>query len=280
MINKISDNKLMESFETIMPYFKYYLGENIGFSIANTESFLLVKVNGNIDINLKTGDKIPPDSAADKCIKGKKVIHTVLPESVFGIPLETIAVPVLENGDAQGAIVLFMNVDKTNKKQKITELSNNLSTSLEQISSNAVDMADDFKKINNTNESIGSFIEDTKNSSKKTDEVLAFIQGIAKQTNLLGLNAAIESARAGEYGKGFSVVSSEIRNLSNSTKESINQIDEILNTIQKSITEIYERFENSNDLLKNQTSHLDEITATIQKLTDNAEILKKFADEL
>lgn len=280
MINKISDNKLMEAFKTVMPYFKYYLGENIGLSMANTENFISVEINGNININLKAGDKIPANSAADICIKKKEVVHTILPESVFGIPLETIAVPVFEGGNIEGAIILFMNVDKTEQKQKITELSDTLSKSLEQISSNTFDMASDFKKINDTNESIGSFIEDTKNSSKKTDEVIEFIQGIAKQTNLLGLNAAIESARAGEYGKGFSVVSSEIRNLSNSTKESINQIDEILNNIQKSINEIYERFENSNNLLKNQTSHLEDITATIQQLTANAAVLKKFADEL
>ena len=127
---------------------------------------------------------------------------------------------------------------------------------------------------------IGDFISKTNEYSKKTDEVLSFVEDIAKQTNLLGLNAAIESARAGEYGKGFSVVSNEIRKLSKSTKESIEQINTTLRNIQNSIGEIERRFENSNNLLENQTAGLEEITATIQELTSNAALLNEFASTI
>lgn len=60
-------------------------------------------------------------------------------------------------------------------------------------------------------------INKTRDDMKKTDEIIRFVQNVSKQTNLLGLNAAIESARAGEMGKGFSVVANEIRNLSTKT---------------------------------------------------------------
>ncbi|WBL49285.1 methyl-accepting chemotaxis protein [Clostridium estertheticum] len=141
-------------------------------------------------------------------------------------------------------------------------------------------MTSGIQKIAETNSGIQKFIEITKDNSKKTDEVLSFIEGIAKQTNLLGLNAAIESARAGEFGKGFSVVSNEIRKLSQSTKESAKQINSMLNTIQDSINEIYLRFNDSNLILDNQSSGLEEITATVQELNSTAIILNEFTSKM
>jgi len=279
MINEISENKLMESFHTMMPYFKYYFGTDLGFSISNTEKFLLMEYAEKLRTSIRAGDKIPKGSAADECLKKKDVVHVIVPKEVFGIPLETIAIPVFVDDTIEGTIVISMSTDKIEKTEKISNLSNTLSTALTQMSSSAVKMSTTFQQINETNSSIENFIKETKDSSQKTDEVLSFIQGIAKQTNLLGLNAAIESARAGEYGKGFGVVSSEIRKLSNSTKESINEISATLTNIQNSINEIYEKFQSSSNLLENQTEGLEEITATIEELTSTAAILNEFANK-
>lgn len=69
MINEISENKLMESFYNMMPYFKYYFGTELGFSISNTEKFLLIKDTEKLRNNMKSGDKIPEGCAADACLK-------------------------------------------------------------------------------------------------------------------------------------------------------------------------------------------------------------------
>lgn len=276
MINSIEDNELMKSFYNMMPYFTYYLGCETGFTISNTEKFLLVKNSEHLKINFQAGDAIPQGSAADLCLKNRKVMHTIIPEKVFGFPVETIAVPVINNNEVEGTLVLSMSVEK---RQKISNLSTELSESLTNINTNTSQMSDTFEKINKANNDIEEFIKKTDENSKKTDDVLSFIQNIAKQTNLLGLNAAIESARAGEYGKGFSVVSSEIRNLSNSTKESINTISETLRNIQTSINEIYSRFEDSKNLLNTQTGNLKEITENMDNLTKSANLLNSFTHD-
>ncbi|NFT07069.1 methyl-accepting chemotaxis protein [Clostridium botulinum] len=274
MINKISDNELMQAFYTLMPCFKYYFEDELIFTISNIERFLLVKDSENLKMQSKTGDIIPEGCAADVCLKAKKQVSVMVPESVFGVTLKTIAIPVLEGNEIAGTIVIGMSIER---KEKMADMSNTLSESLGQISDNLFDMSSGLQKISETNLDIEKFIELTNENYKKTDGVLKFIESIAKQTNMLGLNAAIESARAGEYGKGFSVVSNEIRKLSHSSSESINEINKILSSIQNSINEIYNRFNASNLLLDGQASGLEEITATVQELNSTAVLLKEFA---
>lgn len=82
-------------------------------------------------------------------------------------------------------------------------------------------------QVSNTNQTIHSFVDTT----RSIEEVLQIIEGISSQTHLLALNASIEAARVGEHGKGFAVVATEIRKLSESTRQSVAQIQSIISQI-------------------------------------------------
>ena len=94
---------------------------------------------------------------------------------------------------------------------------------------------------------------------------------------MLSLNASIESARAGELGKGFSVVAKEMRKLSDNSKQTIIRISELTSNIQGSVTKTMDTSNYTFAATENQSSTIEEINASVQEVISMTEQMNNLA---
>ena len=123
-------------------------------------------------------------------------------------------------------------------------------------------------------------ISQNNDAAANINKAIELIKALAKQTNLLSLNASIEAARAGESGRGFSVVAEEIRKLSEESSDNALEIErivkELINNVESSVSKMNEVMLN----VQKQQECLDETRTAFQLLTDEVSLVKGVTDEI
>lgn len=123
-------------------------------------------------------------------------------------------------------------------------------------------------------ETTASVIRKLENDSGRVGKVLEVIRGIAEQTNLLALNAAIEAARAGEAGRGFAVVADEVRSLAQRTSSSISEINQIIDAVQLGTTDAARAIESGKQRSEQSVEHVNKTGAMLQRITSAIEAIR------
>lgn len=164
--------------------------------------------------------------------------------------------------------------------------------SKEKVAAGEKSVAYQAKKIDENKEAsvtISKAVDELSNKSEEISQILEVIRGISDQTNLLALNAAIEAARAGENGKGFAVVSDEIRKLAEQSGISVKKIDTIIKEVQASVKVTVQEVGKTEILMEKQANAMNdtvrafrdisaatmEISENIQQVYNSANVLSE-----
>ena len=182
-----------------------------------------------------------------------------------------------------------------------------MSAAVDEVAGNAVSSAEASKasdedskhghyQISETISSIQNLVDEVLGASNKAEglavqaqdisKVLEVIRGIAGQTNLLALNAAIEAARAGEAGRGFAVVADEVRSLAQRTQDSTEEIEQMITGIQQGTQATVEALNSSADhagqtlqRANSAGSALEKITAAISQISQRNLVIASAAEQ-
>lgn len=269
---EIKDEEILRAFTIVLPYLNKLTRDDTAYAIANKEHYLYYEPAEGFDLNIKYGN--PVNAVARKCFSEGTIAKGDLPESALGKAIRVITVPIRNSkGEIIGMVGNGIDIENTNK---LIESIDGISKSTEQVSAGANELANTATELAKIGQEIVKQSQLTGQTFDKISGALDLINNIAQQTNMLGLNAAIESARAGEYGKGFSVVSSEIRNLASKSRESSEKIKKIIEEMNKCIGGIEQYTNETAAISEEQAASIEQISATLEAINENVKNLTEF----
>lgn len=227
-----------------------------------------------LDLRVPVGKKIVDlkGTVSYRMLEAKEKLVVVVPlaNSTFGIPYVAVSVPIFANKELVGGITIVLSIEKQEKLHKIGEEVHTVSTNLNDTISNLSASSEEFAAgAQSMREQANSVQVDL----SKIADISKSVGHISAQINVLGLNAAIEAARAGSAGRGFSVVADEIRKLGDTVKYSTGEINSV----------VTDTLRVSNELVRfiQETAKLSEEQATeIQNIMLNIQILQEVSGEL
>ena len=245
--------------------------------ISDREKYVAYLEGKKLKFGLKPGDPVKKGSVLDGALsEGKRVVRKVGKE-VFGFPYVGIGLPIHEKGETVGALAVVMPMEK---QEKLFHLAVKLARAVETISMNSSNFAASFEELAATAQQLSANAREIRNRTEGMDAILKLLQELAAQTHLLGLNAAIEAARAKDQGRGFSVVADEIRKLATRSGKSSNEIREEVNRIKGAIEDFTVQVGQIASVAEEQTKNILSIDESVKELIEMTSKISELAEKL
>ncbi|MDR2736832.1 MAG: methyl-accepting chemotaxis protein [Gracilibacteraceae bacterium] len=274
-------HSVLEALMVAAPIIKSAMKDEIMIGVTDREKFLLYLPSKELDLGLTDGSPIPlEDKSLQSALSGKGVWERVPAEAFpMGVSFYGRTFPVR---DEKGSVIGALGIASSLRTQSavedcVEELRNFMHNAKEQFGEFMSGTASRIDKISQT---MSGNSAKTAESIKLINEVMKLVKEIAAQTNLLGLNASIEAARAGVAGRGFAVVADEIVKLSVNSKNSTEKAGLSIGDIQNTIREIDKSSEELALVMDEQRKFIEQYGGLINSLATLPERIGELTNSL
>lgn len=242
--------------------------------VTDREKFLAYYPASDLNLGIKVGDPLREGSINATAIAENRRIVRKIGKEIYGIPYIAVGYPIVENGQVVGCLATGVTTDQEDRLRALAE---NLTDALENIASHTESLAKEANELALASHTLSETAVQMESKITETSQINQLIRDISTRSNVLGLNAVLEAARAGTAGRGFSVVAEEIRRLSLSTSTSAKSIFRILDEMNGLVGTVSGELEKTMNHSLQQSTRIQELDAVMQQLRQMAEQLKEAA---
>ncbi|MGL1958904.1 MAG: bacteriohemerythrin [Colwellia sp.] len=280
----------------VYAYSGIYYGIRNSLKSMMATADLICEGNLNVRLELNTKDELQLISdGINEIVEGLSRSILAVRNSSNEIAIAAEQVAAGSNQSAQGMSVQSDELAQTSTaitqmSASINEVAQNTelgSVSAEQASSEAGNGAKVVQETITAITTLATNIDDAaagakalKENSNSITSILDVIRGIAEQTNLLALNAAIEAARAGEQGRGFAVVADEVRTLAGRTQTATVEIQQVIELIQSGIGTVTTAMSSSQEHAKNVVNHSEQAGKVLNSITQSVDEITNMSTQI
>lgn len=259
------NDKLKELIEWI-PTIKQMTSMDAAICVWNkdgvVEAFFGAK---SIELHFEVGYQMPDknDKLYDVIRTGKAQYNKV-PKEVFGVAIEGTITPIFDGTEVVGVVTyVFSSANKEDIMTNADDLSNSIAKTeyyIEEINKGTKELESNMSQVQKITELVRLQVEEA-------NSVVNQIQRNANYSNILALNASIESARAGQAGRGFAVVSEEMGKFSKMSGEAAAKINQNLAEIVKSLNDMTSSIDHSAEIAAEQSKSASELNEMFEEVT-------------
>ena len=271
-------NDMLAAFALAAPFWQKAAIRDTGFALTDREKYILYSRSKKLDLKITPGTTLKSGTAVVRAMEEKRRVVVRGDKAVFGLPYIAMAYPITnEAGEVVGGFVIL---ESTEEQDLLHEMADKLNSNISLLASTTEEISAQTEEIAAVTNRLAEGAHQSQARVKETDQVLSLIKGIASQTNLLGLNAAIEAARVGDAGRGFGVVAEEIRKLATTTSESINKIEAMVKTIQIDSADAYRQLSQMKEVVTQVADAATHVAGAVEQTSGMAQRLSAMASNL